>query len=260
MWLVIALGVLVGLPMGMTGAGGGMLAVPLLVFGLGLSITQAVPIALLGVALAAWLAAVMGLRAGLVRYRAALLMAVAGVLIAPLGVWLSYRLDQRLLAAVFALVLVYVAYKTVRGRHEVALDTSLPCTLGEDTGRFVWTSRCSRSVLLSGGLAGFMSGLVGVGGGFVLVPALQRISPLGMRSVVATTLTVIALISTSIVTASLIGGQLDGQLALTFSIGAVTGMMLGRSLGLRLGGGVIRTGFALLALLAAGLLLTQTFF
>lgn len=259
MWLVIALGVLVGLPMGMTGAGGGMLAVPLLVFGLGLSITAAVPIALLGVALAAWLAAVMGLRAGLVRYRAALLMAVAGVLVAPLGVWLSHRLDQRLLAAVFALVLVYVAYQTVRGRHEIALDTSLPCTLGEDTKRFVWTSRCSRSVLLSGGLAGFMSGLVGVGGGFVLVPALQRISPLGMRSVVATTLTVIALISTSIVTASLIGGQLDSGLALYFSFGSVSGLMLGHALAGKLGQGLIEGGFALLAVLAALFLLLHSF-
>src|ERR1700742_3895004 len=95
MVLHLLLGVVVGLILALTGAGGGILAVPLLVFGAGLNVAQAAPIGLTAVGMAAALGAVLGLKAGIVRYKAALMTAAAGMLCAPPGLWLAHRIDNR---------------------------------------------------------------------------------------------------------------------------------------------------------------------
>ncbi len=81
------LGVLIGVILALTGAGGGILAVPLLVFVLGLSMVQAAPIGLLAVGLAAAVGALLGLRQGIVRYRAAGFIAGIGILLTPVSRW-----------------------------------------------------------------------------------------------------------------------------------------------------------------------------
>ena len=110
----LLLGAVVGIVMGLTGAGGGILAVPLLVFGMHLTIAEAGPVGLLAVGVSAAAGALMGLKAGIVRYRATVLIAGTGILLAPLGVWLAHRLDTRLLSLLFAAILAWVAYKTFR--------------------------------------------------------------------------------------------------------------------------------------------------
>lgn len=90
MLISLILGSLVGAVLGLTGAGGGILAVPALVVGMGLPMQQATPVALIAVAGSAAIGALEGFRQGLVRYRAALLMAVAGVPLTSLGVKLAH--------------------------------------------------------------------------------------------------------------------------------------------------------------------------
>lgn len=85
MLLAAALGAQVGFVLALTGAGGAIIAVPLLVFGFDLNVAQAAPIALLAVAGSAMLGALLGLRAGIVRYRAAILMSAVGSLFTPLA-------------------------------------------------------------------------------------------------------------------------------------------------------------------------------
>jgi len=191
----IGLGLLVGLVLALTGAGGGILTVPLLIFVVGLELHQAAPIGLMAVGLAAWVGAVIGLRDGIVRYKAAALMACCGVLLAPVGVWLAARVEHDVLAVVFALVMFWVAFRAFRRPpSDDTTPRAVPCRLNPQTGRFHWTSRCAATVAASGTLAGFLSGLLGVGGGFVLVPALSRFSDLPMRSIAATSLAVIGLV------------------------------------------------------------------
>lgn len=79
------LGLVIGAILALTGAGGGILAVPLLVFGLGLSMVEAAPVGLLAVGLAASVGALLGLRQGIVRYRAAGFVAGIGILLTPWG-------------------------------------------------------------------------------------------------------------------------------------------------------------------------------
>src|SRR4051812_14489137 len=91
---LVLIGLSVGLLMGITGAGGGVLAVPLLVIVLGWDMTRAAPTALLAVGAAAALGAAIGLKQRNLRYRAAGFMGVIGALLAPLGVKLAHALPD----------------------------------------------------------------------------------------------------------------------------------------------------------------------
>ncbi|MDQ1829271.1 sulfite exporter TauE/SafE family protein [Massilia scottii] len=262
MTMVVLLGFTVGIVLALTGAGGGILAVPLLVFGAGLSMAEAGPIGLLAVALAASLGAVMGLRSGTVRYKAALLVAAAGVVCSPLGLWLAQRMPNRPLTAMFAVVLMYVAVRAWQ-RSRCAAGTAPPrrapppCRLDLARGKLNWTAPCARALCWSGAAAGGLSGLLGVGGGFVMVPALQRFTDLGTQSVMATSLAVIALVSMSGVAASAASGHLQWAIALPFALGALAGMGGGRLLAARLPGARLQQGFALVSALVALALLIR---
>jgi uncharacterized membrane protein YfcA len=250
MLTVLGLGLVVGLILALTGAGGGILAVPLLVFGIHMELAQAGPIGLLAVGMAAALGAVLGLRDGIVRYRAAMLIAGAGMLVSPLGLWLAHRIDNRYLSVLFALVLLLVAYRTWRQARRAPLAVPVanpaihPCQRSAETGRFIWTSTCARALSLSGAVAGLLSGLLGVGGGFVMVPALQRYTDLPMRAVVATSLAVIALVSVTGVVASAATGGMNWPVAMPFAAGALAGMLGGRLVAARLAGPHLQIGFA----------------
>lgn len=254
MGTVILLGVLVGLVLALTGAGGGILAVPLLVFGAGLSMAEAGPVGLLAVGIAAALGAFMGLRSGTVRYKAALLIAAAGIAFSPAGLWLAQRSPNRPLTMVFSAVLLYVAWRAYRGASGVPAVQSgraPPCRLDAGRGKLHWTAPCATALALAGMVAGGLSGLLGVGGGFVLVPAFQRYSNLETQTVVATSLAVIALVSLAGVAASAATGHLAWAIALPFCAGALAGMTGGRLVAARLAGRHLQRAFALVSALVA---------
>lgn len=264
MLLAAVLGLLVGLIMALTGAGGAIIAVPLLMFAFHWDVTEAAPVALVAVCSAATVGTLMGLRLGIVRYRAALLMAVAGGLAAPLGVALAQRLPETPLTLLFAAVLLFVAVRMfLQALHELrrlpnpqASPHAAACQLSAETGRFRWNALCTRALIQTGVTTGFLSGLLGVGGGFVIVPTLRRVSDLAMNSVVATALMVVAAVSASAVVSSAIGGRLDVAAALPFALGAVVAMLAARPLASRLAGPHLQMGFAVLsALVAVGLTL-----
>lgn len=261
MLINLGLGLVIGVVLALTGAGGGILAVPLLVFGAGIGVAQAGPIGLLAVGLAALLGAVLGLRAGIVRYRAAALIAGAGMLASPAGLWLARQVDNRWLSMLFALVLLYVAFNTYRkagktaGDGGGALGPSPPCIREGERGRFIWTRPCATVLSVAGLVAGLLSGLLGVGGGFVMVPALQRYTDLTMQSIVATSLAVIALIAAAGVATSAASGALNWEIALPFAGGALAGMLGGRAVSTRIGAPLLQTGFAAVsALVAVGMM------
>ncbi len=251
------LGIVVGLLMGLTGAGGGILAVPLLVFFTGIPVTTAAPLALTAVAVAASIGALAGLRQGMLRYRAACVMAGIGVVMAPLGLWVAHQLDNRLLMYVFALLLLVVAAENLVQKNRLASVERQACLIDPATGKLRWTSRCSLSLMGAGGVAGFLSGLVGVGGGFVIVPALGRLSNLGMHSVIPTSLAVIALVSLSSLGSALLWGSFDIRLALPFVAGAMLGMLAGRRWTQCLTARSLKRGFAVVAATVAVMMVVR---
>ncbi len=258
------LGSVAGIVLGLTGAGGGILAVPLLVFGLQMNMSEAVPVALLAVCLSASFGAVIGLRRKKLRYRAAGFMALTGALSAPSGVLLAQRLPHEPLIILFALTLFYVAIRMLRRQQYSGNDNpriraestyhpspDVPCMTGETDGRLIWTWPCVRVLALSGVLAGFLSGLLGVGGGFVIVPALRRATFLQMQSILATSLAVIALVSLVGVTSTILLGTMNWSVALPFALGTLAGMAIGLILSNHLPGEKLQYLFAWMAVLVA---------
>lgn len=265
--LVIALGLLVGLVLGLTGAGGSILAVPLLMVGLGWSLQRAAPVALCAVAVAAAIGSAAALKQGLVRYRAATLMAAVGILTAPLGIAAASQLPHAVLTVIFSAVLVVVAVRMLLQARDTpeeasAVRASLTgkggeaiCRLNPATGRIRWTSPCAMALATAGALTGFLTGLLGVGGGFVIVPMLRRMTELTIHGAVATSLMVIMLVSSSAVLSAWAQHQpLPLVVAAPFVLGAVLGMGAGRYLAPRIAGPRLQQGFAvLLLIIAAGL-------
>lgn len=249
------LGSVVGLILAVTGGGGGILAVPLLVFSTQINVAEAGSIGLLAVGMSSGLGALFGLRAGIVRGRAALLVAAVGMLSALVGQWIGSKVDNRWLVVSFAFILAHVAWKTYRkaiGNDAVnAMNRPVVCARCPENGRFMWNQRCAHALSLSGGVMGLLSGLLGVGGGFVLVPALQRYTDLPMKSVVATSLAVISLVSMTGVTNSIVNGTMDWRIAMPFSAGAIAGMIAGRFIVARLAGPQMQKSFAAVSAMVA---------
>ncbi|MBP8926734.1 MAG: sulfite exporter TauE/SafE family protein [Pseudomonadales bacterium] len=251
MIVVMALGVLVGLVLGLTGAGGSIFAVPLLIWGLGWTLPQAVPVALLAVCVGAGFGTVVAWDVRLVRYRAALLMALGAWLMAPLGLQAARVLAVDALTLLFALMLallgVHLLIQASRAPDDarVVSATVAVCQLDPDTGRFAWTRLSFTVISAIGALTGFLAGMLGVGGGFVIVPSLRAVTDLNMHSAVATSLMATALISGGTVAVALLQGQsIAWPVALPFVVGTVIGMLAGRHFASRIAGPRLQQGFA----------------
>ncbi len=251
------LGIIVGILMGLTGAGGGILSVPLLVFFLHMPVAEAAPVALSAIALSAGVGAILGLKNKILRYKAAGLMAAFGLILSPLGLWVAQKVPNAPLLIVFSGTLFFVSIRLIlQARREMLhlpnpKRKPPPCLLHPEIGKLRWNVPCARSLMVAGSWAGFLSGLLGVGGGFVIVPALKRYTDLPVQSIVATSLGVLALISTGGVIFSALSGNFDLMLAAPFSVGALGGLLIGRSIGKKLSGPRLQQIFALLTLVVA---------
>jgi uncharacterized membrane protein YfcA len=258
--VAVALGTVIGLVMALTGAGGGVLAIPLLVFGLQLPVQQAAPVGLVAVGLAATLGAALGLRQRIVRYRAAALIGAAGMLMAPFGVLLAQRLPNRPLLGAFALVLIYTAWRMLKRQKLLTpLPTAVLCRVSSTDQRLTWTLPCARALAGTGLIAGLLSGLLGVGGGFVIIPALSRYTDLEIRSIQVTSLAVIALVSMSGIAAAAVHGPVRWDVALPFASGAVLSLLAGQQVASKIDAKSLQKAFAWFSLLVALLMLARAF-
>lgn len=259
------LGFMVGLSLGLTGAGGGILAVPALVVVLGLNMVTAAPIALIAVGLAATTGALDGLRHHIVRYKAAMLMALAGSLMSPIGVWLAVRLPEFWLMLLFSLVMLFVALRMFNQVRSPPKSTkshpeTKACMVSEITGKFIWNSRSTFTIGSIGALSGLLTGLLGVGGGFIIVPMLKRYTNLGMHSIVTTSLMVIALVSAvTVFNALTTSSALDHPATWPFVALVIAGMISGRFIAPKIPATWIQIGFAVVCTLAACTVLLKAF-
>lgn len=261
MLMAMLLGVFVGAVLGLTGAGGGLLAVPALVVGMGWSMQQAAPVALLAVAGGAAVGAAEGLRKRLVRYKAAMLMALAGIPVTSVGHRVAESLPQRTLLVLFAAVMLLAARRlwaqARSGPDNTRGETGAMARIDVDTGRFVWSWPTAALLAGIGALTGFMTGLLSVGGGLVMVPLLRRWTDVTMHGIVATSLLVIALVGLGgVFTSVLSGAPLPALPTALFAAATAGGMLVGRQASGHLSARQVQLGFAtLLVLVACGLLL-----
>jgi hypothetical protein len=258
--LDLLFGLGVGYLMGLTGAGGGVLALPALTIGLGMALPDAIPIALIAVGSAACMGAVHGLRQGLVRYRAAALMATVGCLTSPLGLWMAHQLPQQILIVIFCSVMTVVAVRMFKQGRSVSHSPRCgPCLVDKDTGRFKWGLPCFKLLAGIGATAGFFTGLLGVGGGFIAVPALRQFSDLSIQSCATTSLAMVAVVSAVTAFATLSFQTSIASIGWVFISAAIVGMAVGRATVQRIPGHMLQYGFSALVAATALLWLGLTF-
>ena len=274
MWPVsILFGGIVGFSLGLTGGGGAIFAVPLLVYGLGVAPSEAVGISLASVGVMSFVGFLGRWQAGQVEIRTGLVFAVAGMLSAPVGSWVSGVIPEAVLLTLFAILMLIVAQRmwskavaTVSGGlpdvcSTEAADVDGPACRRDINGNLLLTSRCALLLMGVGVATGILSGLFGVGGGFVIVPALVLFSGMAIHRAVGTSLLVITLVSISGIASHLfVGRTISVETTSLFVVGGVTGMLLGNLEGRRLSGPALQKVFAVAIVAVAFFVIVRTVF
>lgn len=241
--LEIVFGTAIGLLLGLVGGGGSILTVPILVYAVGLGVHEATATSLVIVGLTALSGALPHARAGRVELRTALLFGAAGILGAFAGAWANQRVSGPTILLLFGVLMLGVAARMAFGRK--------PAPKPEDAAPH------PAAAPISGLVVGVMTGFFGVGGGFLIVPALVLALGLSMRIAVGTSLAIIAINSVSGILAHLPTGGFDCEVALVFVAGGFVGSQLGGRLAGRVNESVLTRGFAALVALVGLYLIVQ---
>ncbi len=265
--LSLIFGAVVGLSLGLTGGGGAIFAVPLLVYGLGLPTREAVGVSLAAVGATSLVGFLHRWRLGQVELRTGLLFAVAGMIGAPIGSWIAGLLPEALLLSLFAVLMVVVAVRLWQQASRPEIDvvacptTDLrdgPTCQRDTKGRLILSSRCGMLLLIVGVLTGILSGMFGVGGGFVIVPTLVLFSGMAIHRAVGTSLMVIAMVSVSGVASHLWTGRaISPEITGLFVLGGIGGLFVGQGFGRRLSGPVLQKAFAVTILAVAAFVIAR---
>jgi uncharacterized membrane protein YfcA len=246
--LSVAFGVVVGLSLGALGGGGSIVAVPALVYGLGLTVHEAIPTSLLAVALAAGVGAWAHGRAGNVRVPVAVAFAAAGIVGSVAGAWASHRLADALVLGGLAVLMVAASVGMWRrARREEALVPLTPVGAEPDeeaVTRFD-AGTVARVAVVGAGL-GVLTGLFGVGGGFLVVPAMALVLGLSTRAAIGTSLAVITANALAALAAHVGLGGLNVPVAVTFTTGGLIGAFTGQRLTRRVRPAALGRAFAVL--------------
>lgn len=240
----IGLAVFVGIALGLLGGGGSILTVPLLAYVAGMDAKQAIATSLLVVGVTSAIGAVSHARAGRVQWRTGLIFGAAGMAGAYAGGLLARFIPGTVLLIGFALMMIATAVAMLRGRKNVQQARG--------------SQRLPVPKILAEGLAvGLVTGLVGAGGGFLVVPALALLGGLPMPVAVGTSLIVIAMKSFAGLGGYLSSVQIDWSMALAVTAAAVVGALIGARLTAMVNPDALRKAFGWFVLAMSSVILAQ---
>mgnify|MGYP001091035896 CR=1 FL=1 len=247
--LAVPLAFLVGLSLGLLGGGGSILAVPILVYLLGLAPKPAIATSLVVVGVTSLTGALRHARHGNLDARVGLGFGIAGIAGASAGSRIAAMeaVPGTVLLFAFALLMVVVAATMLRR----------PPGAGEQQAPEVRRGIAPARVLGFGLLTGFLTGLLGVGGGFIIVPTLVLAAGLPMRLAVGTSLLVIAINCAAGLVGFLGRVPIRWTLAGIFTLAGVAGSLAGANLAARTHPQRLRRGFAVFLLLAGTAMLIE---
>ena len=242
--VTVALAVFVGVALGLLGGGGSILTVPLLAYVAGIQPKHAIATSLLVVGVTSAIAAVSHARAGRVHWHIAVVFGPAAMAGAYAGGRIARFIPGAVLLVAFAVIMLAAGVAMLRGRKDTdSTDNDRPLPV-------------VRLVLL-GTAVGVISGLVGAGGGFLLVPALALLAGLPMPIAVGTSLVVISVQSFAGLAGHLANEHIDWQLAVVVTAAAVAGALLGGRLITFVDPATLRKTFGWFVLLMASLILAR---
>ena len=243
--LTLLLAVLIGVSLGLLGGGGSILTVPILAYVAGLPAKEAIAASLVAVGVTSAAGAVSHARAGRVRWRTGVSFGAAGMAGAFLGGILGGHIPSTVLMVAFALMMIATSVGMLRGRRGAPAE--------EGPTREPSASR----IVLEGLAVGLVTGLVGAGGGFLVVPALALLAGLPMPVAVGTSLVVIAMKSFAGLAGYLTSVSLDWALVGGVTLAAALGSLLGARAAGHLPERALRTGFGVFVFAMGALVLVQ---
>jgi uncharacterized protein len=249
--LGLASGALVGFSLGLIGGGGSILAVPLMVYVVGVSDAHvAIGTSAIAVAVNAALNLWNHARGGTVRWSSALPFAAAGVIGASVGAVFGKMLDGRKLLILFALLMLVIALLMLRTRSRAGLTDS----------RTGWGN--APAILGLGLLTGILSGFFGIGGGFLIVPALMLATGMPIINAISSSLVAVTAFGLSTAASYAWSGLISWELAALFIAGGFAGGLIGTRLARSLSAqrGALNVLFAIIIIAVALYMLTRNLF
>ncbi|MGY4543911.1 putative membrane protein YfcA [Arthrobacter sp. UYNi723] len=233
----LLLGLIVGVVLGIVGGGGSIIAVPALVYGVGMSPAQAIPTSLLVVGISSLAALIPRLRED-INWPVVLLVGAAGIPAAWGGAAVGRLLDPTILMLAFAAIMVIAGIRMLMRTAE----TEGSCSTGANRA----FRSCAPKAVGVGILVGFLTGLLGVGGGFLITPALTLFLGLRMKQAVGSSLAIIVINSAAGFGAHAAGFTIDWPGVLSFAVPAILGSLVAARLARHLNDQHIRISFAVL--------------
>jgi uncharacterized protein len=251
--LALPFSVLIGLLLGLLGGGGSILTVPVLVYALQVEPKTAILTSFVVVGLSSLTGIVQHARKRHVCWKSGLLFGFSGMSGAFAGGLAAGRLSSDILMAAFGLVTLATGLAMLRGQRP---QPSPPATMPAVT-------ECPEKIklpriLFDGFFVGALTGLVGVGGGFLIVPALTLLLGLPMHAAVGTSLLVIVMNAAAGMAGYANHANLDLSLTVIFAGGAILGSWIGGYWSVRMGATQLRRAFGWFVLLIAGYVLYQS--
>lgn len=248
--LSLLFGAVIGVLLGLLGGGGSILAVPVLVYALGLDVAQAIPVSLIVIAVASAVGALPKVRANQVQWRLAAIFAAAGIPATFLGAAVGKHLPQHAILVGFAVVIA-AGIRMLRDNG----GTGIACTVGNEG--INWR-RCAPRSIPAGLVVGFLTGLFGVGGGFLIIPVLVLMLGVEMPIAVGTSLLIITANSAAAVLSHLRGAHIDWAITTAFVVTAIVGSLIAGHLGSTVNTSRLQHWFAYLVLAVAAYVLVDT--
>lgn len=245
---VLIAAVVIGVSLGLLGGGGSILTVPLLTYVAGLDAKEAIAASLFVVGVTSAVSVIAHARRGNVRWRMGLIFGAAGMAGAFGGGLLGGLIPGTVLMIAFALMMLATAGAMLRGRKKQNVTG--------DAGERARELPVVR-IVLDGLVVGFVTGLVGAGGGFLVVPALALLAGLPMTVAVGTSLLVIALKSFAGLAGYLASVSLDWGLVLGVTAAAIVGSVIGAKLSSTVPEAALRKGFGVFVLVMGVIVLWQ---
>lgn len=228
--LAAALSLVIGVVLGMLGGGGAILTLPMLVYALGLEPKTAIATSLFVVGATSIAGTTVHARAGAVQWRVGGMFGAAAMAGAYAGGRIAHLIPGAVLLVGFGILMVVTATAMMKGRNAATARAPHDLQLGR--------------ALALGVAVGIMSGLVGAGGGFLIVPALTLFGGLAMREAIGTSLFVIALQSFAGFAGHVTHVHIDWTLVLVITAASLVGSVAGAISGAKISAHGLRRGFA----------------
>ena len=234
------------------GLGGGVLIVPLLTLGFGLPLREAVGVSLVSVIMTSSAAAGVYLERHVANLRLGMTLELFTAMGALVGGSVAFLLDERLLAGLFALLLIYIAVTMVRRR-----GSSGPQPTGEEGAPDGYVVRNMGKGVVGATFAGVVSALLGIGGGIIKVPLMNLTMGVPLRVSTATSNLMIGITAAASAVIYLLRGEIDPYVAGPTAIGVFLGASIGSRLGPRIDLRYLRALFVIVLLYTASQMLLK---